>query len=179
MIPIWFTIWMILSFTWFGYESDWMRIRLLVGALTKAIDLDTWCSTWHIYPERFQPYQFPPQPTCAMPSSVRVGAYRENGHHGIYRLNSNDAYGSDSMLFSPGIIEPICGWEWLESKEHPLVEYIIEITAWGVHYKITLLPNTTKPNLMKDICRIALKPTKTQRQEIRVYNKAKREVAKI
>lgn len=34
MIPIWFIAWMILSFTWLGYESDWMRIRLPIYSVT-------------------------------------------------------------------------------------------------------------------------------------------------
>ena len=32
MIP--FTIIMILAFTWLGYETDWMRVRLLVGVIS-------------------------------------------------------------------------------------------------------------------------------------------------
>ena len=32
-MPIWFIIFILLSFTWLGYETNWMRVRLLVGNL--------------------------------------------------------------------------------------------------------------------------------------------------
>jgi len=80
---------------------------------------------------------------------------------------------SNNGYLSPGVVDILPGWEWLESREHPVPDYRFEIIAWGCKHKIHLLPDAIlkQPNIVKSICRIALKPTKEQRQEIRSQNK--------
>jgi len=84
---------------------------------------------------------------------------------------------SNNGYLSPGVVDILPGWEWLESREHPVPEYRFEIIAWGCKHKIHLMPSAflKQPNIVRTISRIALKPTKEQRQGIREQNKALKE----
>ena len=35
-------------------------------------------------------------------------------------------------------LEPICGWDWIKSREHIMPDYHFEFKAYGVSHKITL-----------------------------------------
>lgn len=151
MIPIWFTIWMIASFTWLFYESDWMRVRLLTGysrhkpTFESTFDVIHWSRDYQAAPIIFD----------ETPKFVTLG--------------------ESDIILSPGITEPIPGWSWIESRQHPIPIYKMEITAWGCHHTI-ILCNTSngKSNLVKDVCRVAFKTNKEERKQITQQNKALR-----
>jgi len=125
-----------LAFLWLLYESDWMRVRLPVGANKEPI------------------------------KTVRIWQYHRNGNCGItnhkdynpYRITRNDIA---VLPFHAGIEEPICGWDWILSHEHPIIENHIEILAHNCKHTITLCdnPEVDYGRIMKDVCTIAFKAT--------------------
>jgi hypothetical protein len=126
-----------LAFVWLLYESDWMRVRLPVGASNKL---------------------------------TMIEVTRDMLINPCLSKPSNNGY------LSPGVEDILPGWEWLESRKHPVPEYRFEIIAWGCKHTIHLTPNVIlrEPNIVKNISRIALKPTKEQRQEIKRHNKIRK-----
>ena len=153
MIPLWFIVTILASFIWLLYESDWMRIRLPVGAIITAEPVKT----------------------------IQLWQYKHNGKVGFSTFEPIGYVGEVSRsqkdttisLFSAGIDQPVCGWDWLLSHAHPIAEYKITILAWNVRHHITLDGNNGNANLMKDICKFALKPNKEERKYI---NKQRKEL---
>ena len=150
MIPIWFIVTILISFIWLFYESDWMRIRLLVGKI--VVEQPEPIKTIHLWKFSY---------------GSQVGFTSNVG----YSIHGNPTYlicgrTNDATLLSPGLTEPICSWDWLLSHEHPIAEYKITILAWNVRHHITLDGNNGNANLMKDICKFALKPNKEERKYI-------------
>lgn len=114
-----------LAFTWLLYESDWMRVRLLVGAIPELEPVE------------------------------RIRLYRHNNYFtrsdGTY--SAFDKY-ADTVL-SAGIEEPVCGWDWLIGRDHPLVEYGFELIAWGCKHTLTVNPDAHKGQIVKECCKVA------------------------
>jgi len=139
MVPC--LIFIILAFIWLLYESNWMRIRLPVGAskeMHKTIRLWKFSYTEHI---KGTPYLgISNQPIAQNPYSI-------------------PKRGNSISLFSAGITEPICGWDWLLTHEHPIIENRIEIIAHNCKHNIHLCdnPNIDYGRIMKEICQIAFK----------------------
>jgi len=98
-----------LAFIWLLYESDWMRVRLLVG--------------------------------CTKEPTKTIRLYQ------------------GSISLNVGLDEPICGWDWLLSHEHPIIENHIEIIAHNCKHNIHLCnnPSVDYGRIMKDICSTAFK----------------------
>ena len=71
-----------LAFLWLGYESDWMRVRLLVGQELSPNWLAFDWSKWKQH------------------------------------------------------IEPICGWDWIQNRYHPIPIYKIELITPTAKYTI-------------------------------------------
>ena len=123
-----------LAFTWLLYESDWMRVRLPIGKSIKTIKL------WQ---------------------------YRENGQYGITHIDPSPTLNgyrwppgkTQYQLFSVGITEPICGWDWILNHEHPIITNRIEITAHNCKHTVTLCdnPDVDYGRIMKEACSIAFK----------------------
>jgi len=116
-----------LALTWLLYESDWLRIRLLIGAATPAN------------------------------KTIRLYRHKGRGPVGFSRNETAYLSRRTDVIFSPAITEPICGWEWLLNHNHPLVEYQIQITAWNCKNTIHLCdnPNVDYSRIMKDVCKLA------------------------
>jgi len=157
MIPIWFIVTILLSFTWLFYESDWMRIRLPVGAVKKTATFEDWCSMFMRYPADFKVH------------------WDGNGEISIDDAPQFVELHKDDFNLLSGIESPICGWEWIESRQHPIPQYKIEIIAWGVHHKIRLYD----ANRMKQVCQVTLRPNKEERKQITQQNKALRLASKV
>lgn len=66
------------------------------------------------------------------------------------------AGGSSSMIFGPGIYDPLCGWSWLLDRAHPWEECIIQITAHGCRFTATINPDAHKGKIVQELCRNAL-----------------------
>jgi len=43
-------------------------------------------------------------------------------------------YGTKQLQFSPGIDEPLCGWEWLQNNTHPVPRVAVSFSSGGVRY---------------------------------------------
>lgn len=176
MIPMWFTIWILSALTWLGYESNWMRVRLPVGVSHKASTIDNWFTQFSVFLHGYDANN--PHPLIKFtPNTNPVKLYCHRNSIGSCYISRSDSsiYGTcpnnGNLLLSPGIVEPICGWDWLLKREHPQVDYQITIQAWGCKSTIRLNPNADKGNIVKNVCTIALKPSKEQRQLIRATNK--------
>lgn len=81
----------------------------------------------------------------------RIG---EGSRWGIIRANS--AGGNGALVFSPGIYDPLCGWDWLLGRPHPQEECHFEITAHGCHFSATVNPDAHKGKIVQEISRAAL-----------------------
>lgn len=140
---------------WLLYESDWLRLRLPMGPtitfcpFTPRNDVKHLCYQWF----------------------DRAGNFRDNGSQKRITL-TRDHFEFPKQFFSPGITEPLCGWDWIEGRTHPMADYRITITAWGITHKIAIASDD--PRLLKEVFAIALKPDKTQRRALTVHKAAAR-----
>jgi len=117
-----------LAFTWLLYESNWLRIRLMYGAISQG-------KTIKLYRIRH---------------NEQVGITNDES------TITQPHYGSKKHLhlLNVGIAEPITGWDWILNHKHPIVEYRISIQAWGCKHSIHLCENADS-RIMKDVCKIA------------------------
>ena len=133
-----------LAFVWLLYESDWMRIRLPVGALPinepiKTIKLNYMVDTMY---------------------GKHEGSSRTYKQTLIYQESSSYYDKARRMYLAVGIEEPVCGWDWILNHEHPIVKNTISITAWNCKHTINLCdnPEVDYGRIIKDVCSIAFKP---------------------
>lgn len=80
----------------------------------------------------------------------------DNGHEPI-SLNRSD------FSLSPGILDPLCGWHWIESRLHPIPDNSFVIIAGGVRSRITLSGNKGQlREIMRGCCgkRIGRRPSR-------------------
>ena len=89
------------------------------------------------------------------PPVPRIRLYR----HGTWLTRQDRTYPAfdkyaDTAL-SAGIEEPICGWDWLIGRDHPLVEYSFTLTAWGCTHNLTINPDAHKGQIVKECCKVA------------------------
>jgi hypothetical protein len=126
-----------LALTWLLYETNWLTVRLPMGPMGRALAGKTI--------KLFQ---------CAVNSQVGITT-REDGVSGIPKKNDKT-----TLLLGPGIEEPVCGWEWLLNRAHPLIENRIEIVAHNCRHNIHLCdnPNIDQGRVMKEVCAVAFKP---------------------
>ena len=115
-MPIWLIIWLAAWFAWLAYETDWMRIRLIVGAIPPVLEYPT--KTW----EELKPYP----------------------------IKKTD----QTWLRFPGIMSPLCGWDWLTKTQHIMPEYRIELV--GESYRTTI--TSSNAQALKDAMRVNRNP---------------------
>ncbi len=126
-----------LAFTWLLVETDFMRIRLIVGRIEPELILQY--KAWDM-----------------LLSEAQNIPYRQK----------------QFWLKYPELMTAICGNDWLESRQHVIPQYRIELKAWGVHSKVTLKQADSK--VLKDLATALLKPTTTERRELTKQRKAVR-----
>lgn len=80
---------------------------------------------------------------------INLYKYRSNGRMGYGATGSN----SRPVMLSPGLKDPLCGWDWLLSRDHPENIYQVELVAHGCRHSFTL----KDPRQMKEVCRAAFK----------------------
>ena len=115
-----------LAFTWLGYETDWIRVRLLIGSSLSP--LDRWCNEFHLSPKYFD-FVWVPLEFSAVPS------YKQ------YKIE-----------LSPGVTV-MCGQKWLDKHYHDLDNYEPRVELYfGNGYRQTF--TLKKPELMKQIIKI-------------------------
>jgi hypothetical protein len=83
--------------------------------------------------------------------AIKLSRVQDGTRYGISRGNGHGVY-----FLSPGIADPLCGWDWLLGRQHPEVENIIEVTAYGCHFKASINPEAHKGNIVKEWARAAL-----------------------
>lgn len=137
-----------LAFTWLLHESDFLRLRLPVGAITPKRSM---------VDELFQPF------TCEgrlynpfTPTTEPIILYRKDNElisAGIARQGN----GIDTTYFSPGIYEPICGWDWLLNREHPPVNYEFVIIAHGCKSTVSLNPDAHHGKIINEVSQASLR----------------------
>lgn len=82
--------------------------------------------------------------------NIRISRVVNDGRYGISRGNGS------SMMLSPGIVDPLCGWAWLLGREHPQVELSFSISMGGSRFSATLNPNAKNKNIVKDLSRAVM-----------------------
>jgi hypothetical protein len=83
--------------------------------------------------------------------AVRLRIIKTGSRWGIARSGNGN-----SFMLSPGVCDPLCGWDWLLDREHPLEECRIEINAWGCRFSATVNPDAHKGKIVQEISRVAL-----------------------
>lgn len=86
-----------------------------------------------------------------MTDYIRLNRIYSKGRYGISRGNGN-------LLFSPGIADPLPGWDWILEREHPLFELQMSITGPGCRNTFSINPtNKNSDKILKEICSVALR----------------------
>jgi len=144
-----------------------MRIQLPVGAVHKALkhngllDVFTYNDGWRTHIIR--PFQPDTEPITLYQI---VNGGKHSNRYGITKEDNALYYNGNDMLFSPGIKEPICGWDWLLNREHPPVNYEITINAFGCKHTILLNPDAHNGKVIEQVSQAILKPNKEERKYI-------------
>ncbi|KKN64734.1 hypothetical protein LCGC14_0488660 [marine sediment metagenome] len=123
-----------LAFIWLGYETNWMRVRLPIGASTPIIkqqytswnDLENLAQT---IPDKQKPFWL------KHPLFIKT----------IRGIN-NQMLGAS--------MEPLCGWDWLRNRMHIIPQYQIVLVA--EHSKITI--NSQSIPHLRDAFRVNRNP---------------------
>ena len=139
-----------LALLWLFRESDWLRLRMVVGAVVTSCP-------WAPHPTHRLCYQW----------FDRDGKPTNAAGQGSITLTRENFKG---YPFSPGIDTPLCGWEWIEGRPHPRADYRITIVAWGITHRIALANDN--PTAMKTLFTAALKPNREQRKALTQHKAA-------
>lgn len=118
----------VLSFYWLLYETDYLRIRLLVGELSKPKYA------------RYKAYH--------LKTGYNDSIHEGNNYPEGYSPNGEPEY---SIYLSVGIDNILCGWERLDKHCADLVDYKtqVQMNMGGVRYNMTI----KSPSIIKDIMR--------------------------
>ena len=117
------------AFIWLGYETDWMRVRLLAGA-EKHIAEYVVCQS--LKGNRSGTY-------------LRVGTNDGTGNHPFSEVTHYQVF------VHPGITDILCGWDWLDKHCGDLVDYQPKVTMSmaGVRYNMTIKDTSIIKDIMK------------------------------
>ena len=88
-----------LALLWLFRESDWLRLRMVVGAVVTSCP-------WAPRPTHRLCYQW----------FDREGNPTDAAGLELIILTRKDF---ENFPFSPGIDTPLCGWKWIEGRYHP------------------------------------------------------------
>ena len=86
-----------------------------------------------------------------MTDYIRLSRVYSKGRYGISR-------GNGSYLLSPGIADPLPGWDWLLNRDHPLVE--LQMSIEGPGYRNTFridANNANSDKIVKEVCSAAVR----------------------
>jgi len=108
-----------LAFIWLLRETDYLRIRLPMGADIPPV---------------------PPKPAQyrAYNSLRKKKHYEIEIHHGSNQeVPDGPTY---HIVLDPGVTEPLCGWDWLDKHVGDLVDYQprVQMQLAGVRYDMTI-----------------------------------------
>uniref|UniRef100_A0A6M3IDV6 Uncharacterized protein n=1 Tax=viral metagenome TaxID=1070528 RepID=A0A6M3IDV6_9ZZZZ len=130
-----------LAFYWLLLESDYLRIRLMIGEPSTPKYA------------RYKAYN------AMSKRKYYSGSIHEGNNYPVdYSPNGEQEY---TIVLNPGIDNILCGWEWLDKHCADLVDYQpdIYLETGGVRYSMTI----KQPSILKDVMRVN-KLTKKQKQ---------------
>ena len=133
-----------LALIWLGKETDWLRVRLLIGKDK---------------PKVFAQYR-------AFNSLKKKKYYEVEVHAGS---NADEPQGTMyTVVLDPGITDPICGWDWLDKHVADLVDYTprVELQLAGIKYDMTIKPAGIEQGIMDKV----MKVNKLSKQEKLKYS---------
>ena len=125
-----------LAFTWLLKETNYLRINLLIGKEKAKVFA------------QYKAY-----------NSLKKRKYYDVPIH--YGSNAEEPAGvTYQVVFSPGITEPLCGWDWLDKHCADLVDYAprVQMAIGGVRYDMTI----KSPGILDKVMKVN-KLTKKQR----------------
>ena len=122
-----------LALTWLFYETDFMRVRLLVGEPAKPKYA------------RYKAYNALTKRKFYDGRALHEG----NNYPEGYSPNGEPEY---IVVLNPGIDNILCGWEWLNKHCASMVDYQpkVEMAIGGVRYNMTI----KQPAIIKDVMRV-------------------------
>jgi hypothetical protein len=77
----------------------------------------------------------------------------------------------------PENMTPLCGLDWLETRQHIIPIYKFVIKAYGVTSTTTL--KVCDAQILKQVCQALLKPNKQERLELNAQRKQSRKLAHV
>ncbi len=122
----------IIALAWLGYETDWMRVRLLVGKTKPKY-------------ARYEVYGFLKN---KRPNYTTTPVYTGSNMPEGYKWDGEPCY---NIILSPGIKDVLCGFNWLNKHCADLVDYhpIVEMNIGNVRYKMHILTTGIIKDVMK------------------------------
>ena len=107
------------AFYWLGRETDWLRIRLPMGADVPALLPG---------PAQYVAYN-------ALRKAKRYSVEIHRGSN--QEIPTGPTY---HVVLNPGVDEPLCGWDWLDKHVGDLVNYQprVQMEMAGVRYDMTI-----------------------------------------
>lgn len=145
-----------LAFVWLLYESDWLRIRLIVGPLYKSPSLENLLVPFKCEGQTYNSFQPDIEPIKLFQRTGNPAPDKSYQDYGISRGNGCWNPMND-LIFSPGIKEPICGWDWLLKREHPPVNYEFTIIAHGCKHTIRLNSDAHRGKIIQQVSETAFR----------------------
>jgi len=129
-------------------ETNWMRIRLLVGAATPPVYPSSpyWLGRWIAGFEI--PTQLPDYYHDRTPDWLKTKVEYYTGQP-VEAERSMPTLGL-------AVKDPICGWDWIKDHLNDPYETGFELIAYGVHHKM----NIRDPKVIQAVVK-AIKPTKS------------------
>lgn len=137
-----FIISMLIAFAWLGYETDWLRVRLLAG--TPCVIKYASYEVYNMLKKR-------------NPKWSDTTLHTGNNFPEEHTQNGEPQY---IVILTPGIDGVLCGWDWLDHHVADLVDYQpkVDMTIGNINYHMTI----KQPAIIKDIMRVN-KLTKKQK----------------
>ena len=119
---------------WLLRETDYLRVRLLVGEPAKP---------------KYARYKAYNMMRKGKPSWNDSPLYEGNNYPEGYSPNGEPEY---IVVLNPGIKDVLCGWEWLDKHCASMVDYQpkVEMAIGGVRYNMTI----KQPTIIKDVMRV-------------------------
>jgi hypothetical protein len=116
---------------WLLRETDYLRVRLLVGELAKPKYA------------RYKAYN------GFNKRSEYTRLHEGNNYSEGYSPNGEPEY---IVVLNPGIKDVLCGWEWVDKHCAAMVDYQpkVEMQIGGVRYNMTI----KQPAIIKDVMRV-------------------------
>lgn len=123
-----------LSYYWLLRETDWLRVRLLVGKEK---------------PKVFAQYK-------AYNSFKKKKTYEVELHFGSNSEEPTPDMICYNVVLDPGITEPLCGWAWLDKHCADMVDFTpnVYLDMVGVRYNMTIKPQGVSEGILGKVMKV-------------------------